>query len=914
MAADSGSSKAESERETDASRDDTPLDDASQTDKSCRDGSDDTKSNGTMGSAASRGTPVVGTPLPLSSRDVLIGTILQEKFEITERLGAGGMSVVYKATDLVLNRPVAIKVLRQHLTCAMEDLLRFQQEALVIGRLEHPNIVRIHALEFPLGESPFMVMDYIAGESLAAVISREGALPISRCLTIILQVCQATGHAHERGVIHRDLKPGNVLLLKDGNGQDLVKIVDFGIAKLQSGSAQGLTKTGEIFGSPLYMSPEQCMGQDLDARSDVYSVGCVFYEMLTGKPPFDGITPLQTLHMQLNERPKPIGKLKNYGHVPEIESVVLKAMAKDPARRYQSMAEVCQALSPLLQEQSPTIISRARSFWDVFTRQHKARSARTSSEINAAVIICLGAICVAASAYHFFDRLNCERDVEIWPKLDKDGQEFFDSGAYDQAESTFKRALSSAMRTPSANLRASRLVISLDELIDLYHVTGQPQKADQYRQELGGLTDSKQIDPELVQKLKAMKDHIAQLESVKGQLSKATDPEENKWLQSSLLSQYSLVVNDAQAVLLDSADSPNGSVPNNKIVKQAQQTLERCASEVEDRFGRDQPVLGKALHHLATSYFMSGNIVQAAKYYDKADAFLAVNKNLPTIDRINYLAASGEFYLRCGESGKAIPILEKALEVSGGTDAESRTAVTILFQLSNAYYRHGDMRRSILYAGKALSTVEVLPDRLKLWERSLLLSLYGNIAQSSKLGRVTLIEVETSDTRDFPGLCLRLETLARAYQASPATMPLAEPLLRRSIAIRERLGEDAFLFSAYVQLANLYCNMHKVALQIDIYAKALPLAKKTFLPNSESLGCVLNDFAYAQMTQGDFKSAESNFKQAVEIFEKNPNAPEKYRVGAFKNLADLFTATGRYKEAREMRKRIKESSSDKEGT
>ncbi len=270
----------------------------------------------------------------------LIGTTIAGHYEIVSLIGAGGMSQVYKAKDPVFNRSVAIKLLSAQ-TLEYKNLLRFQQEALAIGGLSHPGIVAVH--EFAISEEgqPYLVMDHVDGKPLSELLSEQANISPDRCVAIALQIADALGYAHQKGVVHRDLKPSNVMLQSYGDKADSVKILDFGIAKRADSEVQALTKTGEVFGTPLYMSPEQCAGNKTDHRSDIYSLGCVLYEMLVGTPPHAGETALATAIKHMQEEPQRLSSVRSDLQFPNgLEAIVWRMLAKDLSVRYQSMAEV----------------------------------------------------------------------------------------------------------------------------------------------------------------------------------------------------------------------------------------------------------------------------------------------------------------------------------------------------------------------------------------------------------------------------------------------------------------------------------------------------------------------------------------------------------------------------------------------
>lgn len=290
----------------------------------------------------------------ISKPDPLVGTVLDGYIEIVALLGQGGMSTVYKAKDLVLKRFVAVKIMKPHIIVNDLGVRRFQQEAVAASHLNHPNIIKILSMHLPEEGQPYLVMELVEGRSLAELIALRGSLDVERVLSIMSQACSALFHAHNHGVIHRDLKPSNIMLSKTDHGIEEIKIVDFGIAKIleDDDQAHALTQTGEVFGSPLYMSPEQCIGKQLDARSDIYSLGCVMYEALTGKPPLKGVNALDTLQKQSSERPKSVSIIKpNIECANELNKVLYKALAKDPALRYQTMYEMQSAIEAVAPNQ-----------------------------------------------------------------------------------------------------------------------------------------------------------------------------------------------------------------------------------------------------------------------------------------------------------------------------------------------------------------------------------------------------------------------------------------------------------------------------------------------------------------------------------------------------------------------------------
>ncbi len=273
----------------------------------------------------------------------MLGKILGNRYEIIEELGGGGMAIVYKGHDKFLNRPVTIKILRPEFTVDKDFIARFQREAQAIARLSHPNIVSI----YDVGQEDnihYLVMEYVHGDNLKNIIKKEGPLPPERALRIVVQICKALQHAHENKIVHRDVKPHNILITYGG----WAKLTDFGMAR--EITAATLTYTDTIMGSVHYLSPEQARGQAVGLKSDLYSLGVVLYEMLTGVVPYQGDSPIAIAIKHIQEHPEMPSRL-NPGIPPRLEKVILKAMNKEPALRFATAAEMSQSLQAALKKE-----------------------------------------------------------------------------------------------------------------------------------------------------------------------------------------------------------------------------------------------------------------------------------------------------------------------------------------------------------------------------------------------------------------------------------------------------------------------------------------------------------------------------------------------------------------------------------
>ncbi|MGO9151663.1 serine/threonine protein kinase PknB [Mycobacterium sp.] len=262
---------------------------------------------------------------------------LSDRYELGDILGFGGMSEVHLARDVRLHRDVAVKVLRADLARDPSFYLRFRREAQNAAALNHPSIVAVYdtgEAETPTGPLPYIVMEYVDGVTLRDIVHTDGPLPPRRAIEIIADACQALNFSHQAGIIHRDVKPANIMI----SSTNAVKVMDFGIARAIADSSS-VTQTAAVIGTAQYLSPEQARGDPVDARSDVYSLGCVLYEILTGEPPFTGDSPVSVAYQHVREDPIPPSE-RHEGISPDLDAVVLKALAKNPENRYQTAAEM----------------------------------------------------------------------------------------------------------------------------------------------------------------------------------------------------------------------------------------------------------------------------------------------------------------------------------------------------------------------------------------------------------------------------------------------------------------------------------------------------------------------------------------------------------------------------------------------
>ena len=288
----------------------------------------------------------------MAAQDPNIGRdLLDGQFQILQKIGSGGMGSVYKAAQPAMNRMVAVKILHPKLTNRKDLVSRFRREARAMSHLTHPNTVKVFLYGDLDDGSLYIVMEYLEGRNLNQVVRKEGPMACERAVPVLIQVCGALQEAHLQGIIHRDLKPENIFLSTNGGLRDYPKVLDFGLAKvtereLRPGSIM-LTQEGMVFGTPEFMSPEQAQGKPLDARSDIYSLAVILYEVVTGKLPFDARTPMEYIQMHVTRPPIPIDERVPGRRFPDgFDAMLRKALEKRPEDRYSSAADFAQALKP----------------------------------------------------------------------------------------------------------------------------------------------------------------------------------------------------------------------------------------------------------------------------------------------------------------------------------------------------------------------------------------------------------------------------------------------------------------------------------------------------------------------------------------------------------------------------------------
>ncbi len=356
---------------------------------------------------------------------------LDDRFRIIGQLGAGSSSTVYKAEQLLTKKVVALKLLHGQMSRDEKQSERFRREARVLAAVEHPGVVQVFDLDTLSDGRPFLVMEYLSGLTLAELIKKEGALAPERAVDIFKQILAALQALHNQGIIHRDLKPSNVFI----TGSATLKLLDFGIAKIlqAEGTYQQLTQTGEAIGSPAYMSPEHFSGKDVDARSDIYSMGCLMYEALTGRQAFQADSPAQVIQKQIDEAPPPMRlEIDNPSVAAKLERIVFQALAKNPRQRYQTAAQMQAELNTVFQPGGIGIPARLASALHLF--QLRSSPARKRHAVTWSLILAVAMLAaITAVAIYWSSKVepptwDLARAEEVagpdWPLVRLSNQSF----------------------------------------------------------------------------------------------------------------------------------------------------------------------------------------------------------------------------------------------------------------------------------------------------------------------------------------------------------------------------------------------------------------------------------------------------------------------------------------------------------
>lgn len=582
------------------------------------------------------------------AKDPFIGTILNNTYQIQEVVGKGGMGAVYRARDILMERTVAIKMLHAHLVQDQASIQRFQQEARAASAINHPNVIT--AYDFGISESgqPYLIMDFLSGKSLSAAIDESRGLDCSRAVHILAQTCDALHVAHTKGVIHRDLKPSNIMVVQNRDDRDFVKIVDFGIAKLlpHSGKqSQNLTQTGELFGSPLYMSPEQFLGKNLDERTDIYAMGCVMYETLMGSPPFSGEHVLETMHKHIHEAPLKFAQRRPDLKIPaKLEAIAMRALEKEPDARYQTMAELRDAILLTMDgaRDNRTLGARLQSIRSQLKRARK-KNERVIRNVQIASLACVViAILALGIAYYF----QGDRDTQ-WVNLRREAQDCYKRGQLDKAEKKFLEA--GKVAKDLYGLEDPKYLDTLEKLAWIYEEQGKYANARKLIKKVKTLTAEDVLRFKAAQILAYTP--VSQLENLQSQ-NVLKGPETALKAGIKELEKY-IGPTDPGLIILYEALAK--TYEKQQHYAEAEDARIKLVSIREDSQGQDSVGVADARVDLANLYMDWGKYVAGKKAYDDAQRTFAEAKE-------SYDTAIKIYKELFGQDYKKIPDIKKKYE------------------------------------------------------------------------------------------------------------------------------------------------------------------------------------------------------------------------------------------------------------
>jgi len=877
--------------------------------------------------------------------DPRIGMVVGRHYEILSRIGEGGMSVVYKARHQLLNKIVAIKVLKPILAVDQIKLARFQQEAMSVYRLDHPNIIRVYHFEMPKHE-PFLVMDYLDGKPLSEIIASHGRLPLERCVGIFSQVCSGMQHAHESGVIHRDIKPSNIIVSTDEKGVDFIKIVDFGIAKVSDweivGGIQGVTQAGEVFGSPLYMSPEQCTAKHIDARTDIYSAACVMYECLTGEPPLLGATALDTMQMHVFDVADNVS-----AHVPDlpnaarVDAVMFKALAKHPDRRYQSMAEFQHDLDSLVEKKPPpSILAEAKTQIEIYHRKKDAKKSRLHP-ISVGLITLCTIMCVVSAAliFQFFNSAQ----VTDWPRANITAQKLFDQGKLSEAQSLFEKALTLASQD-DPDKRAPRVVASLESLVDVTRCQGRdPAKFLEALKQAKREENSQSQDSAILNELKKYSDTAG------GSAPQATNLPATSSVATDKPSGASAKTHPAKPEVTANTSNQPKTHPDN--IKPATASEAASAGEVDRLCQRAND---EAIVEIQNSQFEKAEVLLQA-------ALQTAQKLAPnSVSVLRSLHNLGYLKMTQDRADEAVPYFKQSTELANklgdktiiGADLQAMAAIDA---------DKGNFEKAKAEVTQAMNTYRSVSG-VGSRDAARCHMLLGNIAMAqgnntdaeSELNEAINVEqnlpADQKNARDLTNYRQRLEHLYTFYKIDPAK---ARPLLDQIVAAQEalevkNLPDWKALGEALANLADLNnatmsgqqsLPLSERAMAIaqrigepnnNLYARALiikakaewsqhsPLAEKTCIEainaniacygkDSPQVGDVFQSLGQMYIQHKDFARAENMLKQAKEIQSKtNEGVTALSRKKSLELLREALAGQNKVAEEAEVRKLLQQ--------
>lgn len=813
-----------------------------------------------------------------------LGSVIGKHYRLEARLGSGGSSIVYLAQDLLLGRKVALKLLLSGAFTSEEDRLRFQREGRAVGSLDHPNIVRVFEFNSTENDEPFLVMEYLDGESLTDLVRTDGKMSVEKSLFFAKQVVSALAYAHSRGLVHRDIKSGNIVITHNSNGETIAKVVDFGLARPDDERTNSLTITGTIVGSPHYMSPEQCKGDKVDARSDIYSFGCVLYECLTGEVPFKGASMLETFRMHLEDQPKPFSRhLKHVQNAAQVEEVVFKCLAKRPEERYQSAEKLEEDLKALELNSRSSALAQAATLYRSIKATSNTSAKRTKRVLAffAIVALALGAIALKPDLISY----PCD---QYWSKMDLDAQKFFDAGDYAKAKDEFEKANKFATIAPVTR-RPLRLREGYYGLIDIATVEN---------------------DEESARKLSAGLQEIIQSAPSKEGLQR----EDPKVLAASFLKNATKLKTESNSKkrqidaiqLLNTANDAADVMIEEERRVDAEPFLEKTYDMVRDYVPDSEPVVGRTLLNLANIYANS-DPYRSMTSLTECDRIMK-SVNWPPLAKAHFLSDYGLALILTDQQNDMEMPLNAAIEIYRYQNAlTGKSAATAFSRLAQAQVQNFkpdlattslEQAETIFKNSEKVTTGEKLRCAIT---RAEILAARNKNAEANALIDAEILKQEKQFPKNYFDLTEALNSCAKLYARSRADDVLLKKIkhrVERSCAIYERNKNWTFSASLWRWLATYQAQNRRLVDADSSFHNAWRALKHLRSHDYFTEIALLNNYGELLIRRQKYKEADQVLKDCEAVVSKVPFVKEQTKMYLYERRRETSQKLGNMEDFR----------------
>jgi serine/threonine protein kinase len=771
----------------------------------------------------------------------MIGSTLDGRYEILAEIGSGQVGTVYRARHLLIGRLVAIKVLHAELAVDEKRLQNFQLEAKAVSALSHPGIIKVYDSGLAPDGRPYLVMDLAEGESLSELIARERHLFAARAVAIVAQCSKALSHAHQHGVVHRDLRPSNIILVTDGES-DVVKIVDFGIACiLEEGAGDArLTATAVAYGSPLYTSPELCMGRPVDAGSDIYSLGCILYEMLTGVAPFNGDSPFELASKHVAEAPRPMSEVGVKPDLPKrLELAVFKAMAKDRKKRFATINEFGEAIADALPVPVSGVSTVPAQLLRPALLSTKKAGLMAVSLVVAILTVALffktpdGDVLLAGWKFELLATFNHTDTKALSDSLNEIVGRSARSGDYRLALSASRRRL--GLLRGQLGPQDPEVVTATIRLGELLRAAGDSAEAQ------------------------AIFDWA--IPRVQQQLSLLA-PEGNEQAQLRLMQQLVdmevLYPNRYGDLLVDSLNDLGRQYRKVKRYPESIDYLKRALAQREKLRGKDDLRVGETCHHLALSYSSAGEPAKALELYRRAFEIEDKDRSFEDYrwmfsDYLGFCVASQNFveferlWKLLAKDGRAELLSEEYLQGLAGTAAQGYVSLEKWKEAEHAL------------------------DRARLLFMS-----------SRKRNLDALLQVELL----LGVVCREQNEIARAERHFKSTADLAQSLAKPLVAVNSLCG-----------LSDLYRKQNRFDLSAKLDKQARLILEQSGNLTGQTGAGLLCRLSEDLTASGNLKEGEKTVVQCLQLVDQIPDLDPAVHAACLCARGEVDQAKGNFKEA-----------------